>query len=109
MPSEKVPKVYVFVSVSARRDQPGKRPRARWISSSESLVRMEQEYPEFGARRILSTTRREGHRPARKCERVVLSALLDVAVTLVFWPTAHGYRPPEGVRSGSSPPIAGCW
>jgi len=32
-----------------------------------------------------------------------------VALTLVFWRTAHAQQPPDGVRSGSSPPIAGYW
>src|SRR5205085_42796 len=69
MPSANDPKVYVFVRVSPRRAQPARRPRARWISRSESLVGMEQRYPECVTPEILKGSWRIGHRPPARDSR----------------------------------------
>src|SRR5947209_4599565 len=94
MPSANFPKVYVFVSVSPRRAHPGRRPRARWISRSESLVRMERIDPEVGTTEIIRTLRRDGHasraRRRQVAFRTVLSLLLGTLAVVTWSRPARG-------------------
>src|SRR5262245_39272820 len=100
MPSANFAKLYDFTSVSPRLDHPVSRPSARWISRSESLLRMEKKRPEVGTEGILLISARIGHR-ARAVGRWSRSVLggVRLAAVMVTRLAAQDEAPP--VQSGS--------